>query len=160
MRGQMKDDATARIHATLVAVPRGQMPAGGALLLGPPGTGKSDVALRLIEAGALLVADDQVDLSLGDGGLWGAAPAATAGLIEARGIGLIRLPFEKRARIALVVELVAGEVERMPARRWYQPPETFRARGGALRIPLVALNPFEASTPAKIRAAIAGKIES
>lgn len=157
----MKDDATARIHATLVAVPRpGQATPGGALLLGPPGSGKSDVALRLIEAGAVLVADDQVDLSLGDGGLWGAAPAATAGLIEARGIGLIRLPFEKRARIAAVVELVTGEIERMPARRWYQPPQTFRARGGALRIPLFALNAFEAATPAKIRAAIVGKIES
>jgi len=155
----MKDDATARIHATLVALPRVQALPAGALLLGPPGAGKSDVALRLIEAGATLVADDQVDLSLGDGGLWGAAPSATAGLIEARGIGLIRLPFEKRARVAVVVELVTTEIERMPARRWYQPPQTFRARGGALRIPLFALNAFEASTPAKIRAAVVGRLE-
>jgi serine kinase of HPr protein (carbohydrate metabolism regulator) len=156
----MKDDATARIHATLVAVPRpGSTLPGGALLLGPPGAGKSDVGLRLIESGSILVADDQVDLSLGDGGLWGAAPSATAGLIEARGIGLIRLPYEGRARIAVVVELVTGDIERMPARRWYQPPQNFRARGGALRIPLFALNAFQASTPAKIRALVQGKLE-
>jgi serine kinase of HPr protein (carbohydrate metabolism regulator) len=157
----MSQDQHARIHATLVAIPRPGMLAGGVLLLGKPGSGKSDVALRLIDGGAALVSDDQVDLTFGDGGLWGSPPAATAGLIEARGMGLIRLPFEPRVRIAMAVELGATtEIERMPSRRWYQPPEQFRARAGALRIPLFALRAFQASTPAKIRAAILGKLEA
>lgn len=154
------DDSATRVHATLVALMRGDGGKAGALLFGPPGAGKSEVALRLIETGAILVADDQVELTLGDGGLWGSAPAKIAGLIEARGIGIVRLPFEKRARVALAVELTDGEPERMPERRWYQPPQTFRARGGALRIPLVTLDGHAVATPAKIRAALVGKLES
>lgn len=156
----MSQDQHARIHATLVAVPRPGMTAGGALLLGEPGAGKSDVALRLIDSGASLVSDDQVELMFGEGGLWGSPPAAIAGLIEARGIGLIRLPFEARVKIALAVELTSkDDIERMPARRWYQPPQNFRARGGALRIPLFTLDAREASTPAKIRTAVIGKLD-
>lgn len=156
----MNSDAETRVHATLVAIARADGGRAGALLFGPPGAGKSEIALRLIETGALLVADDQVELTLGDGGLWGAAPKALAGLIEVRGVGLVRLPFEPRVRVALAVELVSGEAERMPARRWYQPPQNFRARGGALRIPLVTLDGHAVATPAKIRAALTGKIET
>lgn len=152
-------DGQARVHATLVAIEKFDGTLGGALLFGPPGAGKSDIALRLIDTGAALVADDQVDLTLGEGGLWGSAPKATQGLIEARGIGLIRLPFEPRVKVAVAVDLVSAEVARMPEKRWYQPPQTFRARGGALRIPLFALNAFEPSTPAKIRAVVVGRIE-
>lgn len=153
-------DAQARIHASLVALEREDGGRGGVLLFGAPGAGKSDVALRLIDGGGTLVADDQVDLVFGEGGLWGSAPANIAGLIEARGIGLIRLPFEPRVRIALAVTLKSGgPIERMPKREWYQPPDAFRARGGALRIPHVTLDPFEASAPAKIAAAVFGKIE-
>ena len=157
----MSQDQHARIHATLVAISRPGATPGGALLLGEPGAGKSDVALRLIDTGARLVADDQVELTFGEGGLWGNAPTATAGLIEARGIGIIRLPFEPRVRIIMAVELSATEtIERMPPRRWYQPPQNFRARGSALRIPLFLLDGREASTSAKIRAAMIGKLES
>lgn len=156
----MTAESQARIHATLVALTREDGGRGGVLLFGEPGAGKSDVALRLIDNGATLVADDQVDLMFGEGGLWGAAPAKIAGLIEARGIGLLRLPFEPRVKVALAVTLKpGGPVERMPARVWYQPPDAFRARGGALRIPHVTLDPREAATPAKIALAIYGKIE-
>lgn len=152
-------ESPTRVHATLVAVPRGDGAKAGALLFGPPGSGKSEIALGLIATGGVLVADDQVELTLGEGGLWGAAPEKIAGMIEARGIGVLRLPHEARVRIALAVELAPGEPERMPARRWYQPPQTFRARGGALRIPLVTLDGHATATPAKIRAAIIGRIE-
>lgn len=153
-------DSQTRIHATMIALARADGVKTGVLLFGESGAGKSEIALRLIETGAILVADDQVELSLGDGGLWGTAPDKLAGLIEARGIGIVRLPFEKRVRVALAVELTAGEPERMPARRWYQPPQTFRARGGALRIPLVTLDGHALATPAKIRIAMLGKVES
>ena len=146
----MSADTSVRIHATLVSIGREDGTELGALFLGPPGSGKSDLALRLIHDGAVLVADDQVEVSFAHGGLWGSAPEAIAGLIEARGIGLIRLPFAPGVRIAAVFDLTSGApVERMPEKRWYQPPQTFRARGGALRIPLYALNPFEPSANAR-----------
>lgn len=157
----MSQEGQARVHATLISLARGDGSRGGILLFGVPGAGKSDVALRLIDGGAMLVADDQVDLTFGDGGLWGSAPEATAGLIEARGIGLIRLPHEARSKIAMAVDLdLNEEIERMPVRRWYQPPEQLRVRAGALRIPLYTLNAREAATPAKIRAAFLGRVES
>jgi HPr kinase/phosphorylase len=157
---RMSGDTSVRIHATLVAIDREDGAELGAMFLGPPGSGKSDLALRLIHDGALLVADDQVDVSFGKGGLWGAAPANIAGLIEARGIGLLRLPFAPGVRIAAVFDLTPGAaIERMPEKRWYQPPQTFRARGGALRIPLYALNAFEPSAPAKVTLSLLGKVE-
>lgn len=156
----MSADTSVRIHATLVAIGRDDGAELGALFLGPPGSGKSDLALRLIHDGAALIADDQVDISFAHGGLWGSAPPAIAGLIEARGLGLLRLPYEPGARIAAVFDLTPGlAVERLPVRRWYQPPQTFRARGGALRIPLYTLNPFEASAPAKVTLAMLGRVE-
>lgn len=156
----MSAEASVRIHATLVAIDRDDGAALGALFLGPPGSGKSDLALRLIHDGAQLVADDQVDVSFAHGGLWGAVPEKIAGLIEARGIGLLRLPFLPGVRIAAVFDLTPGAAgERMPEKRWYQPPQTFRARGGALRIPLFGLNGLEPSAPARVALAMLGKLE-
>ena len=79
------------------------------LLLGPPGCGKSDLALRLLSRGFELVADDQVDLADGVA----SCPGALAGLLEVRGVGIVRLPFRAEARLALVVEL-DGNGDRLP----------------------------------------------
>ena len=99
------------IHGTCVLV--GGI---GVLLRGPSGAGKSDVALRLIDGGALLVADDRVELRMVDGRLMASAPAALAGLLEVRGLGIVRLPCDGPAEVGLVVDLVAAaEVERS---RW------------------------------------------
>ena len=77
----------------------------GVLLRGPPGGGKSDLALRLIDGGAVLVADDQVALTARDGALFAAPPETIAGKIEARGIGIMNLPHDAEARVALVIDL-------------------------------------------------------
>jgi HPr kinase/phosphorylase len=132
-----------RVHGTSVA-----LGSGGLLLRGPSGSGKSDLALRLIDAGARLVADDQTELRrLGDA-LTMTAPASLAGRIEVRGIGILRVPSVARAPLRLVVDLVAPErVERMPE------PEFCELLGRA--VPLLRLAPFEASTPAKLRLALA-----
>ena len=119
----------------------------GVLLRGPSGSGKSDLALRLIEAGAYLVADDQVALALGDGDVWLSAPAAIAGMIEARGVGILRLPRAQRAALRLVCDLVPREeVERLPE------------RGDCMllgvTVPRLVLCAFDASTPAKLRFAL------
>lgn len=113
------------IHASAV-VEAGR----GLLVLGPSGSGKSALALELIALGAELIADDVVRVATAGGALFAeaAGPAARSGLIEARGIGLLRLPVVQRAEIRLVIDLGAPETERLPpARRWRGAPLLHRA---------------------------------
>jgi serine kinase of HPr protein (carbohydrate metabolism regulator) len=118
----------------------------GVILRGPSGCGKSDLALRLIRQGASLVADDVIEIRSEDGRLLAAAPAAIAGMIEARGIGIVRLPHVASTGVTLVVDLVAGEaVERMPE------PASCELLG--VRVPAVALAALEASAVDKVRLA-------
>jgi HPr kinase/phosphorylase len=120
----------------------------GVLILGPSGAGKSDLALRLIADGALLVADDQTLVDLQGDALRATAPEKIAGLIEARGVGIVPAAIKRATRLALAVQLTA-KPERMPQRRAWSLP------GSAVAIPLVELDPFEASAPAKLRFALA-----
>lgn len=139
------------VHATCVALRQGRI-WRAVLLRGPSGAGKSDLALRLIESGARLVADDQTELSLQDGRVIASSPATIAGLIEARGLGIVTLPRDqlvKRARVALLVDLVPRErIERLP--------EPAQETLLGVDLPLLALSPFEASASAKLRLALAG----
>lgn len=131
-----------RIHATAVAI-------GGAavLLRGPSGSGKSDLALRLIQAGAVLVADDRCELSVARGRLFVSAPPAIRGLLEVRGLGILPLRHRPRAPVSLVVDLVKpGSVERLPPAR--------RCRLGTVTLPLIRLAPFEASAAVKVALAV------
>ena len=85
----------------------------GVLIRGKSGAGKSDLALRLIDAGAVLVADDQVLLE----NKTASAPARLRGLLEVRGLGIVRLPFIEKTTIALTVDLCsAADIERLPDR--------------------------------------------
>jgi hypothetical protein len=137
------------IHASCVALGR-----KGVLLLGPSGAGKSDLALRLIDQGAKLVADDRTLLSVRNGKLRAQAPAVLAGLIEVRGLGLITLPHVRNIAVALVVRLGrAGE--RLPERQFYAPPKPIS--GDAEPVPFIAMDGREASAPAKIRLALRGR---
>jgi len=126
------------VHATAVAVD------GGAILLrGPSGAGKSDLGLRLIEAGARLVADDQVELRRAGRQILARAPPALAGLVEIRGVGIVRVAAVDAAPLVLIADLIlAGEIERLPE------PRFERVLGVA--VPLIALAPFEASAAAKL----------
>ncbi len=76
----------------------------GLLIEGPPGAGKSTLALALIDRGAVLVGDDGVTLSVRDGRLWAAPPPNTAGLIEVRNVGLVEFP-TREAPVALLLRL-------------------------------------------------------
>lgn len=123
----------------------------GVLFLGPPGSGKSDLVLRLIGRGWTLVADDQVELVAGPGPgtLFATPPAALQGLLEVRGLGLVRdLPVTAPARLRLVVELLPpGEAPpRLPE------PASFEAHG--IRLPRLALAAREAAAPDKVMLAL------
>ncbi|MFO1247784.1 MAG: HPr kinase/phosphatase C-terminal domain-containing protein [Alphaproteobacteria bacterium] len=131
------------IHATCVAIG-----GKGVLLVGPSGAGKSDLALRLIDGGAQLVADDRTILFIARGALHAKAPASIRGLIEVRGVGIVKMPVRARAGIALVVKL-GKEDERLPVHQSWKAP-----LAGAANVPQIALDARFASTPAKIRAAL------
>ena len=124
-------DPSANIHASCVAI--GQ---SGVLLLGKSGSGKSDLALRLIDEGAVLVADDRTILSLEKGALYARTPASIAGLMEVRGLGIIRFPIRAKVRIALAVQL-GRESTRLPAQRFYRPPASVKPR---IRVPEILLD--------------------
>jgi HPr kinase/phosphorylase len=100
------------VHATSVAV------AGRALLIrGAAGAGKSALAIEMIALGARLVADDRTVLEASGGAVVAAPAPAIAGLIEARGLGLIRLPHISGIPVAAVVDLDETETARLPPRR-------------------------------------------
>lgn len=140
---------TTRVHATCVAVRRGK--AWRAVLLrGPSGAGKSDLALRLIESGWRLVADDQTELSRRGNKLIATAPARIAGLIEARGLGIVKVGRDQLVRHAAVALLV----DLAQPRRIERLPEPAREKVLGIELPVVLLAPFEASASAKLRLAL------
>jgi HPr kinase/phosphorylase len=127
-----------RFHASCAARPA---PGGGhhaVLLLGASGSGKSDLLLRLLDRGFVLVADDQVIVDAGQA----SAPAALAGILEVRGLGLFRLNFLSAAPLRLIVRL--GMAERLPV------PEI----DPALNLPVVRINPAAASAPERVALAL------
>ncbi|MFZ1413524.1 MAG: HPr kinase/phosphatase C-terminal domain-containing protein [Defluviicoccus sp.] len=131
-----------RVHATCVSID-GQ----GVLLRGPSGAGKSDLALRLLDSGAELVADDYTELSRDRDQLRASAPAILHDLFEVRGLGVLRLAARDSVVVAAIVDLVPeSEVERMPA------DDHFAILG--VSVPLFRLAAFEASAPAKVRLAV------
>jgi hypothetical protein len=116
----------------------------GVLIEGPSGAGKSDLALRALDQGFRLVADDRVRVWAAEGRLYGRAPDALAGLIEARGLGIVPAAALPLCEIVLLARL--GPAERIPD------PATEAILGVA--VPLLAVSPFEASAPAKLSRAL------
>ncbi len=137
---------TLQVHGTCVVLAE-----IGVLLCGPSGSGKSDLALRLVSDGARLVADDRVDLERREAAVWASPPGALVGRIEVRGIGIVQLEdvagmCAERARLGLVVDLAdRAAIERLPE------PAARDLLG--VRLPLLALDPFAASAAAKLRVA-------
>lgn len=135
---------TTNIHATAVAIT-----GRGVVLMGPSGSGKSDLALRLMDRGARLIADDQLLVSVHEGQLFLSPPPAIAGLIEVRGVGILPcagFAAEESCPAALVVDLSAPP-DRLPQ------PETVEIAG--IPLPLVRLHAFHASAPIKVEQALA-----
>ena len=135
------------VHATCIVID-----GHGILLRGPSGSGKSDLALRAIDQGGRLVADDRVILTRHGDSVIASAPPSLQGLVEIRGLGIVRMGTVPEARIALVADMTdPGGIERLPGQRQCEIEGT--------AIPWVALNPFEASAIAKLRFALAAALD-
>lgn len=131
----------ATIHATAVCIA-----GAGVLLAGKPGSGKSDLALRLIDRGAVLIADDRVIVTVQGQRLLLSAPPTIAGMLEVRGLGLLGMPHVNTLEAAAIFDLDA-----VPQRL---PVAATREICG-VNLPLLALSPFEASAPLKVELAVA-----
>ena len=116
------------LHATCVAV-EGK----GLLILGPSGSGKSSLALQMMGLGALLVADDRVALDRRGDALFATCPPPLRGLIEARGLGILRADPVPEARVVLIADLALPPAARLP------PPASLQLHG--CEIDLVAAAP-------------------
>ncbi len=110
----------------------------GVLLLGPPGSGKSDLLLRLLDHHFTLVADDQVEVEDNHA----RPPGALAGLLEVRGLGILRLPYTAPVRLALAIGMGAGDRLPDPAHH----PQT--------GLPMVMVDPAQPSAAMRVGVAL------
>ena len=147
------EPARVQIHASCVAIS-----GAGVLLRGQPGAGKSDLALRLVDGGGALVADDLCEIRREGDRLIADLPAAVdpafRGRIELRGLGFLTLPYAGASPLVLVVDLEPGLSPRRSHPGGAHPggphPEGEALYLG-LGLPLIVLDPFQASAAAKLR---------
>ena len=129
------------IHATTVSLLVGSE-WRGVLILGPSGSGKSDLALRAIDAGCALVSDDYSYLWASGGALYATAPQTIAGRMEVRGLGIMTARTRPVTRIGLAILVQSDPIERLPAH------DVTTILGH--NIPTIRLNPREASSLNKL----------
>ena len=136
------------LHATLIAR-RFAEGWRGALLRGPSGCGKSTLALRALDAGFRLVADDRVLVWTSGGRLFGRAPEALADLLEVRHVAVTAHVRLTQAPVDLVVDL-DGDPERLP--------DPGMIEVGGQSMPHLVLRPFEACAPARLERALGARL--
>jgi len=129
------------LHATAVGIN-----GAGILLLGSSGSGKSDLALRLIDRGATLISDDGVLVETGDPLPFLRTAPNIAGMIEIRGVGIVKMPFADSVPLNLAVAF-AEPVQRLPP-----PLQSIDIAGH--EVPLVLISAFEPSAPIKVEQAL------
>lgn len=129
------------IHASTVAVE------GRAVLIsGPSGSGKSDLALRLLDRGFTLVSDDQTIVKREGNRLIASAPPTIKGKLEIRGIGIVEMETVENAPVALYVELTS-EIVRLPDDRRERPVL-------GVNLPLISVDAQTASAASKVSLAL------
>ena len=137
----MNQVSAENIHASTVA-----SDGRAVLITGPSGSGKSDLALRLLDRGFTLVSDDQTIVRREGERLIAAAPATIAGKLEVRGIGIVEMEAATEIPVALLVEL-NGEIQRLPDDNRERPLL-------GVQIPLVTLDAMTASAASKVALAL------
>lgn len=141
--GDLQEKSTITlVHATCVLLEQ-----AGILFYGPSGSGKSDLALRLIDEGALLVSDDYTALARSGDCLHASPPTELRGLLEVRGMGIVQVPCIDRATLRVTFDLrPSHQIERLP--------EPFSRNIAGVVLPCYCLDPTTASATAKVRLAV------
>ena len=127
-----------RIQSTSVVIDD-----NGVLILGDSGSGKSDLALRLIDSGATLISDDISICRKNSNNIYLYCPPEIKGLLEVREVGIITVPFVERIKLRLVVNLKSNNNERFPK------DSSFRILG--IKIPIINIEGKNSSAVAKIK---------
>ncbi|HEX5257427.1 MAG TPA: HPr kinase/phosphatase C-terminal domain-containing protein [Sphingomicrobium sp.] len=142
----MQSGAGARLSAETIHASTVAIDGRAVLITGPSGSGKSDLALRLLDRGFTLVSDDQTILKRDGKRLVATAPPTIAGKLEVRGIGIVDMERVSDVPVALIVELTS-EVERIP-------DDSRERLILGVRLPLIAIDAATASAPSKVAIAI------
>jgi serine kinase of HPr protein (carbohydrate metabolism regulator) len=116
------------------------------LISGPSGSGKSDLALRLLDRGFILVSDDQTIVRKDGSRLVASAPPTIAGKLEVRGVGIVDVERIDNVPLALIVELT-GEIQRLP-------DDSRERLILGVRVPLISIDATTASAPSKVALAL------
>ena len=129
---------TKRVHSSAIVLED-----NGVLIVGDSGSGKSDLALRLIDSGATLISDDITICEKKNDIIYLSAPAETKGLLEVREVGIITVPFVEKIILKMIVKLEEGDLQRMPCKN------TQKILGQ--KIPTVIINGRNSSSVAKVK---------
>ena len=129
------------LHASTVAT-EGR----AVVIIGPSGSGKSDLALRLLDRGFTLVSDDQTTIKKDGERLIASAPPNIAGKMEVRGIGIVPMETVASVPVALLVELTS-EIQRLPDENRERPLL-------GIKLPLISIDAMTASAPSKVALAL------
>jgi len=129
------------LHASTVA-----LDGRAVMIAGPSGSGKSDLALRLLDRGFRLVSDDQTLLRRDGARLLASAPPTIAGKLEIRGIGIVEMENVSDVPVALVVELTS-DIQRMP-------DDSRERLILGIKVPLISVDAMTASAPSKVAVAL------
>ena len=127
-----------RVHSSAIVLED-----NGILIIGDSGSGKSDLALRLIDSGATLISDDITICEKKKNLIYLSAPLETRGLLEVREVGIITVPFVEGIILRMIVKLEAGGLERIPQKNNYK---IF-----GQKIPMLTINGKNSSSVVKVK---------